>query len=443
MTDSGRRDKVPGFQRSKAQRSRQPVANRRLRRRYAAERRFQWYGRLAMLLGVAVLAFLVLTVFSSGHSAFVRHQIGVVVFFDTDALGITAQSPSEALEQAEYLLLLRKNLFKMFPQVRKRRDRKQLLGLISSNSGGELRDLVVSNPAVLGMKQQVWVTASSNVDQILKGNAPREIAEQHRLLNDKQLKWLDRLAGEGRVRTRFNPYFFTRGDSRAPEMAGIWGAMLGSFWALLVCLLLSFPLGVAAAVYLEEFAPKNGWSELIEVNINNLAAVPSIIFGLLGLAVFLNFFGVPRGTPLVGGMVLSLMTLPTIIITCRSALKAVPPSIREAAMGMGASPMQVVLHHVLPLALPGTLTGVIIGLARALGETAPLLMIGMFAFVVDLPEGLLDSATALPVQIYLWAESSERGYVELTAAGIMVILGFMVVMNSVAMYFRKRFERRW
>ncbi len=226
-------------------------------------------------------------------------------------------------------------------------------------------------------------------------------------------------------------------------MAGIWGAILGSFWALLVCLLLSFPLGVAAAVYLEEFAPKNRWSELIEVNINNLAAVPSIIFGLLGLAVFLNFFGVPRGTPLVGGMVLSLMTLPTIIITCRSALKAVPPSIREAAMGMGASPMQVVLHHVLPLALPGTLTGVIIGLARALGETAPLLMIGMFAFVVDLPEGLLDSATALPVQIYLWAESSERGYVELTAAGIMVILGFMIVMNSVAMYFRKRFERRW
>jgi phosphate transport system permease protein len=284
---------------------------------------------------------------------------------------------------------------------------------------------------------------SSNTDQILKGNAPRDIEESRRLLSDKQLEWLDQLERDERIRTVFNFGFFTNGDSRAAEIAGIGGAITGSFYSLLICFLLSFPMGVAAAIYLEEFAPKNRWTELIEVNINNLAAVPSIVFGLLGLAVLLNFFGVPRSTPLAGGMVLSLMTLPTIIIACRASLKAVPPSIREAALGMGASPVQVVLHHVLPLAMPGTLTGTIIGLAQALGETAPLLMIGMFAFVADIPGGPLEAASALPVQIYLWAESSERGYVELTAAGIMVILVFLIAMNSLAVLFRKRFERRW
>ncbi len=418
-------------------------SSERIKRRYAAERRFQWYGRIAVTLGMASLLFLLSTILSSGHSAFVRHQVGIEVMLDTKALKVTPDSPAEQLAKTRYMSLLRKSFFKMFPEVRKRKDRRALLKLFSQNAGNEVRDMVLENPAILGTQQTLWVSAATNVDQILKGNAPREIEEESRLLSDQQLVWVDRLVAEGQIRTKFNPYFFARGDSRSPEIAGILGAILGSFWALLVCLLLSFPLGVAAAIYLEEFAPKNRWTELIEVNINNLAAVPSIIFGLLGLAVFLNFFGVPRGTPLVGGMVLSLMTLPTIIIACRSALKAVPPSIREGAMGMGASPMQVVLHHVLPLALPGTLTGVIIGLARALGETAPLLMIGMFAFVVELPGGLMDSATALPVQIYLWAESSERGYVELTAAGIIVILAFMIVMNTVAMVLRKRFERRW
>ena len=245
------------------------------------------------------------------------------------------------------------------------------------------------------------------------------------------------------MKKRFNTTFFTAGDSREPELAGILGAAAGSFFTLVVTLLLSFPIGVAAAVYLEEFAPKNRWTDLIEVNINNLAAVPSIIFGLLGLAVFLNFFGLPRSAPVVGGLVLTLMTLPVIIIASRSALKSVPPSIREAALGVGASEMQMVAHHVLPLALPGMLTGTIIGMARALGETAPLLMIGMVAFIVDIPAGFTDPATALPVQIYLWADSPERAFVERTSGAIIVLLAFLIIMNAVAVILRKRYERRW
>jgi phosphate transport system permease protein len=242
---------------------------------------------------------------------------------------------------------------------------------------------------------------------------------------------------------QFNSDFFTKGDSREAESAGIWGAVVGSFYTMIVTLLLSFPLGVAAAVYLEEFAPQNRWTDLIEVNINNLAAVPSIVFGLLGLAVFINFFGLPRSVPLVGGLVLTLMTLPTIIIASRAALKAVPPSIREAALGVGASPLQAITMHVLPLAMPGMLTGTIIGMAQALGESAPLLMIGMVAFIVDIPHGVTDPAAVLPVQIYLWADSPERAFVERTSAAILVLLGFLIVMNALAVLLRKRFERRW
>ncbi len=315
--------------------------------------------------------------------------------------------------------------------------------MFSESAADDLREMVITNRSILGTTQKLKVLASSSVDMIVKGQAPREIEEKRRVLNDFQLGLLDRWTAEGRRSSSFNHRFFTNGDSRSPELAGLGGAIAGSFWTLMVCLILSFPMGVAAAIYLEEYAPKNRLTEIIEVNINNLAAVPSIIFGLLGLAVILNFFGLPRSTPLVGGIVLSLMTLPTIIIACRASLKAVPPSIREGALAMGASKMQTILHHVLPLAMPGTLTGTIIGLAQALGETAPLLMIGMFAFVVDIPAGPLESATALPVQVYLWAESSERGYVELTAAGIMMILIFMALMNSFAIILRKKFERRW
>jgi phosphate transport system permease protein len=269
------------------------------------------------------------------------------------------------------------------------------------------------------------------------------VPEDNRRLKDKQIGWIDQIQAAGRLEEKFNITFFTAGDSREPELAGIHGAVVGSVFTLIITLGLSFPIGVATAVYLEEFSPRNHWADLIEVNINNLAAVPSIVFGLLGLAVFLNFFNMPRSAPMVGGLVLTLMTLPTIIIASRASLKSVPPSIREAALGVGASKMQAILHHVLPLAMPGMMTGTIIGMAQALGETAPLLMIGMVAFIVDVPGSFTDPATVLPVQIYLWADAPERAFVERTSAAIMVLLAFLISMNAVAVFLRKKFERRW
>ena len=415
----------------------------RLKQRYAAEARFKLYGKLAIAAALSAVFFLLYTIFTAGYSAFWRTQIQFEVTLDASFLKVTPQSSYEELARANYLGLFRKNVVENNPDIKSRSERRDLIQMFSESAETDLRDLVLSDPSLLGTTQKLWFLASSPVDTIVKGAAPRDIEEERRIVSNLQLRLLDQWTAEGRVGSIFNINFFTRGDSRNPELAGLAGALAGSFWALLVCFVISFPMGIAAAIYLEEFAPKNRITEIIEVNINNLAAVPSIIFGLLGLAVILNFFGVPRSTPLAGGIVLSLMTLPTIIIACRAALKAVPPSIRQGALAMGASPMQVVLHHVLPLALPGTLTGTIIGLAQALGETAPLLMIGMFAFVVDIPTSPLESAAALPVQVYLWAESSERGFVELTAAAIMVILVFLVLMNLLAVIFRKKFERRW
>jgi phosphate transport system permease protein len=302
---------------------------------------------------------------------------------------------------------------------------------------------VLADPALIGRTVSMWLPADDEVDLFVKGRVSRESAESERRLSDVQIAWIDTLRQRDRVRTAIATDFLFSGDSREPELAGIWGALVGSLLTLAVTLGVSFPLGVAAAVYLEEFAPRNRWTDLIEVNINNLAAVPSIVFGLLGLAVFLNFLHLPRSAPLVGGLTLSLMTLPTIIIAGRSAIKAVPPSIREAARGLGASPIQVVGHHVLPLALPGILTGAILGMARALGETAPLLMIGMVAFVVDVPRRLTDAATALPVQIFLWADSPERAFVAKVSGAILVLLAFLILMNGVAIWLRQRFEKRW
>ena len=413
-----------------------------LKGRYSAEKRFKLYGIFAVSLALGAVIFLLFTIFSTGYSAFWRTEFQVEIQFNGDYLGITQESSDQEVREANFLGLFRKNLAEQNNDV-PRRELRKLFAMFSESAADDLREMVIQNRSILGTTQKLKVLASSSVDMIVKGQAPREIEEKRRVLNDFQLGLLDRWTAEGRRSSSFNHRFFTNGDSRSPELAGLGGAIAGSFWTLMVCLILSFPMGVAAAIYLEEYAPKNRLTEIIEVNINNLAAVPSIIFGLLGLAVILNFFGLPRSTPLVGGIVLSLMTLPTIIIACRASLKAVPPSIREGALAMGASKMQTILHHVLPLAMPGTLTGTIIGLAQALGETAPLLMIGMFAFVVDIPAGPLESATALPVQVYLWAESSERGYVELTAAGIMMILIFMALMNSFAIILRKKFERRW
>jgi phosphate transport system permease protein len=297
--------------------------------------------------------------------------------------------------------------------------------------------------SLIGHRVRILVHASDDIDQLEKGHISVDVAEAERRVSDREIEWFHRLKERGLIETTFNTTLFTAGDSRSPELAGLWGAVVGSFWTMLVTLALSFPLAVGAAVYLEEFAPKNKWTQLIEVNINNLAAVPSIVFGLLGLAVFLNFFGLPRSAPLVGGMVLALITLPTIIIASRAALKSVPPSIREAALGVGASKVQTVFHHVLPLAMPGMLTGTIIGMAQALGETAPLLMIGMVAFIVDIPGGPLDPATVMPVQIFLWSDLPERAFVERASAAIMVLLGFLIVMNALAVLLRKRFERKW
>ena len=413
------------------------IVNQGLARRYRAERRFRYYGLSAIVASLLFLSLLFISIFANGYSAFMQTFIRLNVFFDPEIL------QQESLATANYQGMVKISLRKMIPEAKGRREKRKLYGLVSSGASFQLRELVLTNPDVIGKSLEIWVPADDDVDMLFKGHFDRNVAEGERRLNDKQLAWIDRLSAEGRIEKKFNKTFFTAGDSREPELAGVWGAVVGSFLTLAVTLMLSFPIGVAAAVYLEEFAPKNRWTDLIEVNINNLAAVPSIVFGLLGLAVFLNFFSLPRSAPLVGGLVLTLMTLPTIIIASRSALTSVPPSIREAALGVGASKMQMVAHHVLPLAMPGMLTGTIIGMARALGETAPLLMIGMVAFIVDIPHGFTDPSTALPVQIFLWADSPERAFVEKTSAAIMILLAFLIVMNAAAVILRKRFERRW
>lgn len=411
--------------------------NKGLKRRYRAERRFRLTGATAIFTALCFLFLLFFSIVSSGYKAFQKTFIQIDVFFDP------VEFTNENLATANFPGLVKSSLNAMFPEVTVRSDKKDLYYLVSSGASFQLMDLVKNNPAIIGKTQQIWVAANDDVDMLFKGNIDRTRPEAERRVNDKQLIWIDKLTADGKIKKTFNTGFFKSGDSREPEMAGIWGATCGSFYTLLITLSLSFPIGVAAAVYLEEFAPKNRWTDIIEVNINNLAAVPSIVYGLLGLAVFINFFGMPRSTPVVGGLVLTLMTLPIIIIASRASLKSVPPSIREAALGIGASKMQTVTHHVLPLAMPGMLTGTIIGMAHALGETAPLLMVGMVAFIVDVPHGVTDPATVLPVQIYLWSDSPERAFVEKTSAAIMVLLAFLFFMNAAAVFLRKRFEIKW
>ena len=338
--------------------------------------------------------------------------------------------------------MFRRNLQQQHPDITGRTERRQLYALYTSDAALILRDIVVADPSLIGTTQTISMVADDDVDVFYKHSYGTDNSDISRL-SDAQQAIVTQYAEQGRMEKVFNAMFFTNSDSREPELAGIKGAITGSILTLMVTLALSFPIAIATAIYLEEFAPTNKITDFIEVNINNLAAVPSVIFGLLGLAVFINFFGLPRSVPLVGGFVLTLMTLPTIIISSRAAIKSVPPSIREAALGMGASKMQTILHHVLPLAMPGMLTGTIIGMAQALGETAPLLMIGMVAFIVDTPTSITDSATVLPVQIFLWSDSPERSFVEKTSAAIMVLLAFLICMNSLAVWLRKRLERRW
>ncbi|MCC7256835.1 MAG: phosphate ABC transporter permease PstA [Gammaproteobacteria bacterium] len=411
-------------------------------RRHASERRFRLYGLFSVMFGIVFLGLLLASVVGNGYSAFRQAQVRLDIHFDRALLDPEGRAEPGLLSGADYQLLVKSALGEQFPEVTERRERRELNGLVSPMAAYELRDLLLANPSLLGTRQSLWLPADDFVDMLLKGHVGRGAGVSGRP-GGAQLAWVDRLKAEGRLELHFNRAFFVSGDSREPEMAGVWGATKGSFFMLLVTLLLSFPLGVAAAIYLEEFAPRNRWTDFIEVNINNLAAVPSIVFGLLGLAVFINVLGLPRSAPVVGGLVLTLMTLPVIIIAARAAIKSVPPSVREAALGIGASPMQTVFHHVLPLALPGMLTGAIIGMARALGESAPLLMVGMVAFVADVPGTPLDPSTALPVQIYLWADSPERAFIERTSAAIMVLLAFLLVMNLAAVWLRRRFERRW
>ncbi len=415
-----------------------------LAKRYAAEKRFRFYGIAAICASLAFLVVLLTSIFIKGWPAFTHAYVKMNITLDADTLELSENPGAEELRAANYGGVIKKSLQEKFPEVKKRKEKKALYALLSNSGEYLLSDMVIANPDLIGQTIEVWLPADDETGALLKSNhdlsKPDTIVTR---MSDQQIAMTKTLQDAGETDVRFNKTFFTAGDSREPEQAGIRAALIGSALTLLVTFLLSFPIAVAAAIYLEEFAPQNRWTDLVEVNINNLAAVPSIVFGLLGLAVFINYFHLPRSAPVVGGIVLSLMTLPTIIIASRAALKAVPPSIREAGRGLGASDQQVVWHHVLPLAMPGILTGTIIGLAQALGETAPLLMIGMVAFIVDVPQGFTDAATVLPVQVFLWADSPERAFVEKTSAAIIVLLVFLILMNAIAVLLRKKFERRW
>ena len=424
-----------------------------LARRYAAERRFRLYGMIAIGASLAFLAAPLISIVSKGLPAFSQTFVQIDVPLDAETLDVDpaelaavrdGQADADSLRRANWNGAVKAALYERFPEAEGRSERRALTRLVSTGAEFELARRVAADPSLLGERLTLWVAADDELGALVKRGADLTDPESLQTrLGAEPLAFAAELEASGELDVRFNTTFFTNGDSREPEMAGIRAALVGSAYTLLVTFLLSFPIAVAAAIYLEEFAPQNRWTDIVEVNINNLAAVPSIVFGLLGLAVFINFFSLPRSAPLVGGIVLSLMTLPTIIIASRAALKSVPPSIREAARGLGASDLQVVFHHVLPLAMPGILTGTIIGLAQALGETAPLLMIGMVAFIVDVPQSVTDSATVLPVQVYLWADSPERAFTEKTSAAIMVLLAFLIAMNAVAVLLRKRFERRW
>jgi phosphate transport system permease protein len=414
-----------------------------LKRRYSAERRFKRMGAAAVLAALAALALLLGSVLWKGLPAFFEHRVRLDVVLDAEAIDPVGMRDPVALSDANYSGLLRSALAARLPELSGRSEKRALAALLSPGAAYDLQARVLADPALIGRTIPFEALLSDEADLLLRGEGGRESPEEQRRLSDAQIRWLDALVEHGFVKRAFAARLLRNGDSREPELAGVLGAAAGSFWTLLTTLALSLPMGVAAAIYLEELAPKNRSTDLIELNINNLAAVPSIVFGLLGLAIFLGFLGLPRSAPLVGGMVLALMTLPTVIIASRAAIRAVPPSIREAALAVGASPLQTVFHHVLPLAVPGILTGTIIGMARALGETAPLLMIGMVAFIVDVPSGPLDPSTVLPVQIYLWADSAERAFVARTSAAILVLLAFLVLMNLTAVLLRNRFERRW
>lgn len=417
-----------------------------IKRRYAAERRFRAYGIAAIAFGLLFLFLLLFSVISKGYTAFEQTMITVPIEFSEKVIDPNNKRAENqnVLQMANYPVLARDAVAKALGvDTSDRAKARAVQDMLSDGVRVTLRDMVLADPSIIGKTVPVTLLASASIDSAYKGQIDLSVGEQNRKVSDQQVTWMNQLAEGGALAGHFNTGIFVNGASSRPEAAGVGVALIGSAYMMLIVLVLALPIGVAASIYLEEFAPKNRFTDLIEVNINNLAAVPSIVFGLLGLAVFINFMGLPRSASIVGGLVLTLMTLPTIIIATRAALKAVPPSIRAAALGLGASKMQTVFHHVLPLAMPGILTGTIIGLAHALGETAPLLLIGMVAFVANYPGTPLEPSTALPVQIYQWANEAERAFVERTSGAIIILLLFLLVMNVGAILLRRRFERRW
>ena len=399
----------------------------RIRRRYAAERRFRWIGLGAILLSAGFLALLLFTMVSNGARGFSRTEVRLDVDFASAALFL---DPATVRSSGAKAALAGSDLQGVVAKAAEAQYGAEGARLFSDTAWLTVLDAIEDDPSLLTRRGSLWLPASTGIDVAAKGDGDPAAEQAYARLGSA-------------ARTRFNADFLTSADATDPAAVGVWGAFKGSLLTMLVTLAIAFPVGVLSAIYLEEYAPRNRWTDLIEVSINNLAAVPSIIFGLLGLAVFLNTMHMPRSAPLVGGLTLALMTMPVIVIAGRNAIKSVPPSIRDAALGVGASRIQVVYHHVLPLALPGILTGTIIGMARALGETAPLLMIGMRAFIATPPGGFTDPATVLPVQIVLWSDEVSRGFVEKTSAAIIVLLVFLLAMNGVAIYLRNKFERRW
>ena len=418
--------------------------DKRLRKRRAREMRLKFYGIVSICIALMMLVTLMSSIALNGYTAMQQAYIPLKIMVSSEKL---LNSDGE-VDAPKALLFnwdskVKKAFRANFSEVTSRSDKKELNRLISSNSGYDVKQFFIKNVDAFNNERVIWITASDDVDQYLKGRFNTDIPEEDRRLTDKQLKWIDGMRSDGLVKLKFNKNFFTSADSREPESSGILGAVVGSALTMFVTVLFALPLAVMASIYLEYFAKPGRVTDFIEININNLAAVPSIVFGLLGLALFLSFFGLPRSIPLVGGMVLALMTIPTVIIATRASIRAVPPSIKDAALGLGASNMQAAFHHVVPLAMPGILTGTIIGIAQALGETAPLLMIGMVAFIIDVPSGFTSPATALPVQIFMWADSAERAFYERSSLAIMFLVVFLILINLTAVILRRKFEKKW
>ncbi len=414
------------------------LSRRQRRRRF--EIAFRAAGLLSLGAAAGTLVLLIGGVLTLGLGAFWRYDVELDVTLDRDTLALEGEATSLSVRTADYRSVVRNALQTAFPEVGDRANLRALQGLVSPGAEFDLARRVADTPALIGERITIRAPLSDDADLYLKGAVSRDDPPDRRILTDRQMDWIDALDAQGRMRRSFNGGFIAHGDSSYPELAGVMAGVIGSLMAVGLGVAVAAPLGVATAVFLEEFAPKNRLTDFLEININNLAAVPSIVFGLLGLTAFIIFFGLPRSAPLVGGLVLALMTLPTIIIATRAALRALPLSLKEGAQALGASRLDAVMNPILPAAAPGIITGVIIGFAQALGETAPLLLIGMVAFVATPPSSALDPSSALPVLVYLWAESPERAFVEKTAGAVIVLLTLLIMLNGAAAYARRRFD---